>query len=184
MEINNYIVSVYTSFIGMFLVTCFKTYKIVRLRKCQKNVDYLKEIMEGIFIIYLVAILAITLCPISFGQGRRINIIPFREVAFNIRNNGYMGSYLAKISLLNILIFVPYGFLGEILFRIKQLRGIAVLGYGLLLVIIIESTQYVMNTGRAADVDDVIFNMLGIAIGYIIGIVFEKIILSFFRKSI
>ena len=70
--------------------------------------------------------------------------------------------------LLNILLFVPLGMLLPLVTRIRTVRGAAVVG--LLVSLGIEAVQLagvlVVGTGRIADVDDLIGNTLGTAIGW------------------
>ena len=82
-----------------------------------------------------------------------------------------------KTSLLNILILVPFGFGLSVItnFRIKKVVVI-----GALFSIAIELLQFVTGliakiTFRVADINDVIFNTIGAAIGYMLFVGFVRI---------
>ena len=75
-----------------------------------------------------------------------------------------------KTSLLNILLLIPFGFGLPFItnFRMKQIVVI-----GALFSIVIEFLQLITGfmakiTFRIADINDVIFNTVGVAIGYIL----------------
>jgi glycopeptide antibiotics resistance protein len=82
-----------------------------------------------------------------------------------------------KTSLLNILLFVPFGF-G--LPFITNLRMKQIIFVGALFSIVIELLQLTTGllaniTFRVADINDVIFNILGVAIGYILFVGFRHL---------
>ncbi len=63
----------------------------------------------------------------------------------------------------NILIFVPFGFLGIVFPKLNQF-WILILDF-LFAIIIVESLQYFTRLG-VFDIDDVILNTVGVAIGF------------------
>jgi glycopeptide antibiotics resistance protein len=99
--------------------------------------------------------------------GRTVNLIPL--VTLRLVD--------VKTTLLNVLMMMPFGFGLPFVtnFRFKK-----VVTAGLLLSIVIEFLQFitgfVANTSfRIADINDVIFNTLGVAIGYILFVQFIRI---------
>jgi len=114
---------------------------------------------------------------ILHGQesGKDINFIPL--IALTIKD--------LKTSLLNILLFLPFGFGLPFItnFRIKK-----TVVYGLFFSLTIEIMQLITGilaktTFRIADINDIIFNVLGTLAGYILFILFMKIFLRIFHKS-
>jgi glycopeptide antibiotics resistance protein len=100
-------------------------------------------------------------------SGRKLNLIPL--VTLRVVD--------MKTSLLNVLMMMPFGFGLPFItnFRFKK-----VVVAGLLLSIIIEFLQFITgfiaNTSfRIADVNDLIFNTVGVAIGFILFVVFVRI---------
>ena len=152
----------------------------LRLKK-KKSVVYL--IFFTIFYIYLFKVLDYTLFQfqsllllkhfmpdlILNGQtvGKNMNLIPL--VTLTPQD--------LKTSLLNILLLVPFGF-GLPFMTDLRMKKIVVIGA--LFSIVIEFLQLVTGfiakiTFRIADINDVVFNTVGVAIGYIIFVGFVRI---------
>ena len=95
------------------------------------------------------------------GHSGRLNLVPF--------NYGVAASPFEPVS--NVLLFIPLG----ILLASLAWRWFAVLALGLGLSLVIETTQYLLNQGRTADVDDVIENTLGALIGWAVVLVVHRV---------
>ncbi|GGG56872.1 hypothetical protein GCM10007332_18190 [Epilithonimonas arachidiradicis] len=65
----------------------------------------------------------------------------------------------------NIILFIPYGFLGILYPKFNQFKWLLLVFF--ITINIIEFSQYYFKRGFA-DIDDVILNTLGLTIGYII----------------
>lgn len=145
----------------------------LRLKK-RKSLVYL--MFFTIFYVYLVKVLDYTLFQfqslillkhfmpelILQGQtaGKNINLIPLITLA----------APDLKTSILNILLMMPFGFGLPFIteFRVKK-----IVAAGALLSIAVEFLQLITGfaakiTFRVADVNDVIFNTLGVALGYLL----------------
>jgi glycopeptide antibiotics resistance protein len=99
--------------------------------------------------------------------GKDINLIPLLTLT----------AQDLETSLLNILLLIPFGFGLPFItnFRMKKIVVI-----GALFSIVIESLQLITGlmakiTFRVADINDVIFNTVGVAIGYILFVGFVRI---------
>ncbi len=88
------------------------------------------------------------------GHSGPLNLVPF--------DFGSAASPLEPIS--NVLLFIPLG----ILLATSDLRWFAVVGAGLGLSLVIETTQYLLNNGRTADINDVMENTLGTVVGWLV----------------
>lgn len=76
-------------------------------------------------------------------------------------------------TLLNILLFMPLGFLMPAIWEeYRSMKKIVLFGFGMS--VLIETMQ--MFTYRLTDIDDLIFNTIGAAVGYYIYILFLKYI--------
>lgn len=95
-----------------------------------------------------------------------VNLIPFSDPEYS--KVGYV---------LNVIMLMPFGFLAPTLFRDKRKLWKTALA-GALFSILIEGSQ--LLNYRSTDVDDVILNTLGAAIGYGIYRLFSRL----FRKDI
>jgi len=152
----------------------------LRLKK-KKSLAYL--IFFTIFYVYIVKVLDYTLFQfqslvllkhfmpdlILNGQtvGKSMNLIPLITLT----------PQDLKTSLLNILLLIPFGFGLPFItnFRMKKIVVI-----GALFSIVIEFLQLITGfmakiTFRIADINDVIFNTVGVAIGYILFVGFVRI---------
>lgn len=138
--------------------------------KNNKKIRLESESIVHLFFFYIIAVLYLTLRPFEFQ-------IPFygnREFYFDT-NLFYQLRHMASshvyyqllYSVGNILLFVPFGMLGPIVFR--RLRHFILLVItGFLFSLLIELTQGLFTLSRAATVDDLFFNTLGAIIGYFI----------------
>lgn len=100
-------------------------------------------------------------------DGKSINFIPLITLT----------SQDLKTSLLNILLLIPFGFGLPFITNFRMKRIVII---GALFSIVIEFLQLVTGfmakiTFRIADINDVIFNTVGVAIGYILFIGFVRI---------
>lgn len=159
----------------------------LRLKK-RKSLVYL--LFFTIFYIYLYKVLDYTLLQFQsllllkhflpnlmlngVEAGRAVNIIPLATLTLED----------VTTSILNILMMMPLGFGLPFItnFRLKK-----VVIVGLLLSIAIESLQLITGfmantTFRVADVNDLIFNTLGVAIGYVIFVGFVHIYRQIFHN--
>lgn len=90
-----------------------------------------------------------------------------------------------ETSLLNILLFIPFGFGLPFITKLNLNKIITI---GALLSLIIELLQLVTGllakiTFRIADINDLIFNTIGTAIGFLLFLGFIKIYHHIFQKS-
>lgn len=158
--------------------------------KLKKRRSYTYLLFFTIFYIYLYKVLDYTLLQFQsllllqhflpnlrlngVEAGRVVNIIPLATLTMED----------VKTSLLNIIMMIPFGFGLPFItdFRFKK-----VVITGILLSIAIEFLQlmtgFMANTTfRIADINDLIFNTLGVAIGYILFVGFMLIFHQVFRN--
>jgi glycopeptide antibiotics resistance protein len=126
----------------------------------------------GLFILYLLLLFRMTVFRSSFGSyplfsHGQILWVPFVSL-WKIYQNSV--SYFLYLFLGNLVWFVPFGILLPILTK-SRARTIF---YCFLLSLLIETLQYVFGTG-VSEVEDLILNTLGGAIGYGIFKIFEKV---------
>lgn len=126
----------------------------------------------GLFILYLLLLFRMTVFRSSFGSyppfsHGQILWVPFVSL-WKIYQNSV--SYFLYLFLGNLVWFVPFGILLPILTK----RRARTIFYCFLLSLLIETLQYVFGTG-VSEVEDLILNTLGGAIGYGIFKIFEKV---------
>lgn len=133
-----------------------------------KSAAVIKILSVISFILYLLLLLFLTLYSDHYGRGivhRSMNLIPFRTILLYL-NTSINRNIIVTNLLGNIAAFMPMGFLlplvsGKLSGLIRT--TLATAGASLL----IEIAQYVIGAG-AADIDDIILNALGGALGFLV----------------
>lgn len=144
---------------------------IIRYKGCkQKDIAETKSyyVMVLLFICYIFAVFYLTGAGTLFDlkmygievRSGEVNLLPFSR---DIDLTGY---------LLNILLFVPLGFLLPVIWP-KSGRFTYMLLFGVCFSMLIEISQ--LCNHRRTDVDDLIMNTMGAVIGYLLYILFNKI---------
>lgn len=156
--------------IGAVLLLAYIVYAMIAKRNKKRM------IVTCLFIIYLVGVAIVTLFPIVYSDPvaytdaiKWYNFIPFKT-AISAFQNGITTTAVAQI-IGNIVLSVPFGTFVLILFRIPQWWKKALIA--LIFPVLIECTQLIIgivigNMYRNIDVDDILFNMLGVFLGYAI----------------
>jgi glycopeptide antibiotics resistance protein len=151
--------------------------------RLKKKKSFVFLLFFAAFYIYLVAVLDYTLFQYQsllllrhfapnlilrgVGAGNNLNLIPLVT----------LGLADVKTSLLNILLMMPFGFGLPFIADLRMKRTVAI---GMFFSIGIELLQLITGSisnisFRIADINDVIFNTIGVAIGYILFIAFIRI---------
>ena len=118
--------------------------------------DLRKSVLYLLFCLYLSAVFSLVGIPnvTYFQPGVNLNLVPFAGMMKDLKN-----------SLLNVLLFVPFGvFLPLLWEKFRKPSFVAVYGFGLSLSI--ELLQ--MLTFRATDVNDLITNTCGTLLGFVV----------------
>jgi len=120
-----------------------------------------------VFIIYLILVLTFTFIVREtliwrYSGKHEDALIPFRQLIGLLKNPNHMIWFWQII--LNIIFFIPFGFLFPI---IQPKQSKATIAYGFMFSLGIEIMQYITGRGLA-DIDDLINNTLGAVIGYFI----------------
>lgn len=123
-----------------------------------------REMLLIVFGFYLSAVFVVVGIPsiTNIRIDLTFNLIPIIDIVND------PPAYIVN-TLLNILLFIPFGFLVPAIWKERRsLKKVALMGFGLSL--IIETLQ--IFTFRLTDIDDLIFNTLGAVLGYYIWIIF------------
>lgn len=123
-----------------------------------------------LFILYLCLLAYLMFFSESFGRtdtsrGYRYNLVPFNEITRYFRYYDVVGILLFLINIVgNVTAFAPFGFFLPIISRrSKKWYNTVMLGFGFSL--ILETLQLIFMVG-SFDVDDMILNTLGAAVGF------------------
>ena len=124
-----------------------------------------KEIIYLLAVIYILCLFhVVTFQDINYGES---NFIPFKEIfRYSIGSNKFVKNVLG-----NIILFIPFGFLSSYLLKNRKLGVITILT--IIASGTIETVQYYI--GRVFDIDDIILNLLGGIIGFLIYIGIDAI---------
>ena len=124
----------------------------------KKKIVFYKDLIMLMFILYM--FLLFELVTSTDFESYSNNFIPFKEI---MRYN-YTSKLFYKNVVGNMLLFIPFGyFVNNIL---KNKKVIVCIFITLITSLSIEIIQ--MNIGRSFDIDDIILNICGGSIGYII----------------
>jgi glycopeptide antibiotics resistance protein len=102
---------------------------------------------------WLIALLFMTLR--SAGSSARLNLVP-----------DLGGRYFSAFdTFANVAVFLPLG----LVLAAAAWRAVPVVALGMAVSVAIELTQYLLDIGRSADINDVITNSAGAALGFCLG---------------
>ncbi len=144
----------------------------------------LRRFLVVVFILYLILLVYLlfffdvrTSMP-DTGQ-LHYNIVPFQEIQRFYENADLLGAAAFANLYGNVLIFMPFGFLLPAIWR--RMRGFfKVFGLSLLVTFGVEATQLLTMHG-CFDVDDMILNMIGGMLGFVIFWICYGILCLFLR---
>lgn len=161
--------------------------KVFLKKRKGKEVVFIRELVKFGFNIYIFALIGVTLFPLEIRFGEHpiptfspaINYMPFRSIIKDMSNIG-QGHFSAafQVELLirnvggNFILLMSLGFLTPVLWeKVNSVKKSLVIGF--LVSLSIELLQLLEGAlsiayPRVVDVDDIILNTLGAAVGYII----------------
>lgn len=167
----------------IFLILCWFVFRFIYIKLKYKHVlNIKKEILINCFALYIILLIRITLLPIilisynfsiSF-EDLPINFIPIIPLIDNLLPIDTMHIFLIiKNTFGNILLFIPFGFLAPLIFKkITNLKYIILSSFMISLSIellqLIENIISISENTRITDINDIILNVLGAILGYII----------------
>jgi glycopeptide antibiotics resistance protein len=188
------------SMIGYIIVALpfYVVGRIVLLKKRQKPIMIMNEILMLTFVLYLAGLASQTIIPrwnmgIVSDTGEffftvhlsneisKVNLIPFHTLyqyifETNMNVDGWNSVSLLNISA-NLLLFAPLGLFIPLIWK-KRYSFKRVLILSLTVTCFVEIIQ--LFIGRSTDIDDVILNTFGILIGYgiflMLNLIFGKLI--------
>lgn len=120
------------------------------------------------FVMYFTLMPIITSLPLMFNHPYQpMNLEPFIDVI-----NG-RGDFFRQV-ILNVIMTIPFGFLLPLIKR-KNIKLLKVVFYTFLLSLSIEILQPLINGARSADITDLITNVIGGIVGYVIYLILKPI---------
>ncbi len=169
---NSYILPMISSF---FLITILNIFLNKNSKRLKKKIGWQHYFFGYLFILYLMISLIEEVGFPSLSEWQRISTL--NKPIFNpIINLVPFNDGLELSVILNIILFMPFGFLLPTLWK-KYRKLLPTLWNGLLFSIIIEIAQ-LFGLYRVSDINDLIMNTIGTICGWII----FNIISKFFHK--
>lgn len=139
--------------------------RIAYLKIKNKKFQLHKELISLIFIIYILCLFhVVTFQDNNYGVS---NFVPFKEIfRYDIGSDKFIKNVMG-----NIVLFIPYGFLASYFLNNKKFSVITILT--IITTLTIETVQYYI--GRVFDIDDIILNLVGSIVGFLIFIGLDAI---------
>lgn len=174
-EILAFIKTLWPMLLLFIVVIC--SIRIIDIIFNKKKIIIHKELMNLIFVIYL--LLLFQLVTTTDFESFSNNFIPFKEIMrYRIDSSLFYRNVIG-----NIILFIPFGYL--VSYYLKSPKYYIAL---ILTIITSVSTEIIqMNIGRSFDIDDILLNIVGGLLGYLVFKLQSKIIEklpNFLRKTI
>ena len=149
-------------FVSVVILVCLRIFFLI---KNKEHLVLYKELFYLSFIIYLLSLFQlVTSGDLNVLRGN--NFIPFKEILrYDIGSKLFIKNVIG-----NILMFLPFGFF--IGFILKSDSVFEIIDISLIASLTIECVQMVI--GRVFDIDDILLNLIGGILGWLIYYLFRK----------
>ena len=132
---------------------------------------HFRKIIWIVFLIYIACMMYFLFFSESYGRtdisGYRYNLKPFSEITRYIRYHNSIGNWHFILNIIgNVVAFVPLGLFMPVLVNSYRHFFTTFFG-GILFSLCIETIQLVFKVG-SFDIDDVLLNVCGIIIGFLL----------------
>ncbi len=128
------------------------------------------------FVLYFTLMPIITSLPFMLNHPYTpMNLVPFIDVVFG------RGDFIRQI-ILNVIMTIPFGFLFPLI-KNKNPNLLKTVLYTFLLSLSIEILQPLINGSRSSDITDLITNVLGGIIGYIMYLIFRPLTIKILDRK-
>ncbi len=142
------------------------------MKKWKKN-----KLIKILLWVYTIVVVMVLVLKIPAGMdiwkpGRiraDMRLVPFKTIIDYVGNVQSITDWFFKNLMCNILMFMPYGLMLPFIID-KKKASIKCCIFGIVLSLLIEIIQYVLAIG-IFDIDDIILNLFGVILGYIIYVI-------------
>lgn len=153
-------------------LTAFVVFLVFWIRKEIISIPY--YLLLGFLILYTISLLVLLFFRPHDQSYSRWNLEPFSTILYYL--SGEVEPIIAFYNLVaNIGLFIPYGIFLMIRSKHAYLSGLQLLYVPLLFISFIEFMQFLTHRG-SLDIDDLILNMLGICLGYLLFPLFKRVV--------
>ncbi len=142
----------------VFLVVLI-TVRVAYIVNHKEKFCFYKEFLSLVFLVYILLLFQL-LTSTEINQNSGINYIPFTEILrYDFGSNLFIYNVLG-----NIILFIPFGYFISYYIKAKKITPLF-----LVTLIVSTSVEFVqLKIGRSFDVDDIILNVIGGLLGYLI----------------
>ncbi len=134
------------------------TLRCAYLMKGNKKFIFHKEVFALVFILYIMCLYYILTYSYSGNGG--VNLVPFKEIfRYSFGSYKFMKNIVG-----NILLFIPFGFFASYYLNTTKWKAPMITTF--LVTFGAEAIQYYI--GRTFDIDDIILNIIGGFLGYLL----------------
>ncbi|EKN71605.1 hypothetical protein BABA_00330 [Neobacillus bataviensis LMG 21833] len=151
-------------------VTILGFFLVYYVRK--ETIQISKPIIKSILILYSCGLLVLLFFRPANQDYSQINWVPFKTIVQFLTGNGSFLIAFYNITA-NVLLFVPFG-VAALLLNKKPSR-LQLIFIPAFIILLIEITQHVTKRG-SMDIDDLILNLLGVWIGYVLYPAIHKVV--------
>ncbi len=146
-------------------VVVLASVRILHLIDNHEKIVFYEEFLNLLFLVY--ALILYRLLTNTEGASSGINLMPFREILrYNLQSELFYYNVIG-----NIVLFIPFGFFVSRYVNAKKASHILIATA--IISFTIEVVQY--KIGRAFDIDDVLLNVVGSIIGFLLFIALSAI---------
>ncbi len=163
--------------------------RLIVIKTKKKKANLFHETALFLFVLFIVGLASQTVIPkfefgvngfgIIKGRTHETNLIPFKVLIKTYNEvfiNGYLNYFLINF-LGNIIMFMPFGFFVPLLWKMSNIKVIAI---GFCSSLFIELCQLLL--ARATDIDDLMLNTVGTILGLLVYKLFNKLFEGFAAK--
>lgn len=155
-------------FVALITIYFLKFYKKWKVRG--RDILFINTIMYIYlsFVLYFTLMPILTALPFIFNHPyTSMNVVPFIDVLSS------RGDFIRQV-VLNVVMTIPFGFLLPLVKK-ANVNVLKVILYTFLLSLSIELLQPLINDFRSSDITDLITNVIGGFIGYLIYLIFKPL---------
>lgn len=145
------------------------TYIFLMLLIKEKTVNLPYLLFKWVLILYTSALIVLLFLRPNDQSYDSLNLIPFATIRHYLTDEIHWIIAFYNLTA-NIGLFIPYG----IYLMTKSLSFIKLLFTPFIFICLIETLQFITHRG-SLDIDDLILNMLGVALGYLNYPIFKKV---------
>ena len=167
-ELTKYLHSIVIVVVWFLIIFVF-LFGVSWIRK--EEVLISKRILNGLILFYTLGLIILLYFRPGGANNGSVNLIPLETISYYL--TGSVSFLITFYNLgANIGLFIPFGLYYRYVKRVPSMMQLFLISVGV--ISLIEFVQFLTRRG-SLDIDDLILNVLGVVLGYIIFPVFRKV---------